>query len=411
MAGGYPGGEHRGGGVGGPGANAPDAPVASLSIALIPLPHFTLLPFAGFVDTLRLAGDEGDLSRPRACRWTIMAPEIQPISSSCGVEIMPWETFGDPSRFDYVVVVGGLLHRGGRGLNARTAAFLRRADRQRVGLIALCTGSFALAEAGVLKPGRRACVSWYHYQDLVDRHPMIHPVADRLWLREGRIITCAGGAAAVDLAASLVQSHLGGAAAQKSLHIMVLDAPRPSGTAQPQPPNTLAVTNTRVRRAMGLIEQNLSSPLSADEIAAGVAISKRQLERLFRQELGTSLGTFARDLRLSYAVWQLAHSDVRITDVALGCGFADPAHFNRHFRAAFGTTPSAARRQGPDALRGMLERWWPYATADVKSPIVPAVRAQGADEGDRPPFAAKDRRPYANPGRRQTGADQSDFLA
>ena len=262
MAGGYPGGEHRGGRLGG--AGTPDAAPASLSVALIPLPHFTLLPFAGFLDTLRLAGDEGDLSRPRACRWTIMAPELHPITSSCGAEVTPWETLGDPSRFDYVVVVGGLLHRGGRGLSARTAAFLRQADRQRVGLIGLCTGSFALAEAGVLKAGRRACVSWYHYQDLLDRHPAIRPVADRLWLREGRIITCAGGAAAVDLAASLVQSHLGGAAAQKSLHIMVLDGPRPSGAAQPQPPNTLTVTNARVRRAMGLIEQNLSSPLSSD---------------------------------------------------------------------------------------------------------------------------------------------------
>ena len=379
----YPGGEHRGDGLS---AHA-EASRPALSVALVPLPYFTLFPFAGFVDTLRLAADEGDLSRPRACRWTIMAPETVPIPSSCGAQVTPWETFDDPSRFDYVVVVGGLLHRGAGRLHPRTSAFLREADRCRIGLIGICTGSFALAEAGVLKPGRQACVSWYHYADLQERHPAVRPLADRLWLREGRIITCAGGAAAVDLAASLVEAHVGGAAAQKSLHIMVLDRPRPGGAAQPQPPNTVTVGSTRVRRAMGLIEQNLSVPLTVDELAARVAISRRQLERLFRRELGASVGTFARDLRLSYAVWQLAHSAARITDVALGCGFADPAHFNRHFRAAFGTTPSTARRAGPDALRAMLERWWPYGDART------AGRAPQRD-APRGAFGAADRRPY-----------------
>jgi transcriptional regulator GlxA family with amidase domain len=367
------------------GHNAADLSGPALSVGLVPLPHFTLLPFAGFVDTLRLAADEGDLSRPRACRWTILAPELKPVPSSCGAAIMPWEALGDPARFDHVVVVGGLLHRGTTRLDPRIAAFLRDAQRQRVGVIGICTGSFALAEAGLFRPGRRVCVSWYHYQDLVERHPQLRPVADRLWLREGRIITCAGGAAAMDLAASLVQAALGTAVAQKSLHIMLVDRPRPEAAAQPQPPNTLTVTNPRVRRAMMLIEQNLAAPLRADAIASHVAISKRQLERLFRVELGASVQTFARDLRLSYAVWQMAHSAEQITGIALACGFADPAHFNRHFRAAFGRPPSIARRGGPAALRAMLEAWWPYA-----------ARAEAAFHGARPgSLALANRRPYA----------------
>jgi len=189
---------------------------AAFSVALVPLPHFTLLPFAGFIDTLRLAAGEGDHSRPRARNWTIMAPGLGPVPASCGAETLPWETLRDPSRFDYVAVVGGLLHRGRPGLDRRTAAFLRQAAAARVVLVGICTGSLALIEAGVVAEGRPVCVSWHHYQDLRQRHPGVRPVADRLWLRDGRVITCAGGTAAVDLAGSLGRTHLGGSAAQKS---------------------------------------------------------------------------------------------------------------------------------------------------------------------------------------------------
>ena len=353
---------------------------AALSVALVPLPHFTLLPFAGFIDTLRLAADEGDRSRPRACNWTVMAPDLEPVPASCGAEVLPWETLREPSRFDYVAVVGGLLHRGRPGLDRRTAGFLRQAAAARVTLIGICTGSLALIEAGVIPEGRPVCVSWYHYQDLRQRHPGVRPVADRLWLRDGRVITCAGGTAAVDLAASLVQTHLGGSAAQKSLHIMVADGSRPASAAQPQPPNTREVADTRVRRAMLLMEQNLAAPLSADALAAGASVSKRQLERLFRQELGASVQAFARDLRLFHSVWLLAKSPLRITDVAMRCGFADPAHFNRQFRAAFGAAPSAARRAGPSALLAALDRWWPHGGAPrLRDRRPPTVRAADAD--------------------------------
>ena len=68
---------------------------------------------------------------------------------------------------------------------------------------------------------------------------------------------------------------------------------------------------------MLLMEQNLSSPLGAGQLAAEVAVSKRQLERLFRRDLGASLQQFGRDMRLSYAVWLMLHGDSRIGTGAL----------------------------------------------------------------------------------------------
>ena len=372
-----------------PRSEAATAPDQRLSVGFILLPNFTLTTFAGFVDMLRLAADAGDRSRPRSCAWTVLSATPRPVRSSCGVELIPHDTLTAPERFDYLVVVGGLLPvPGARMLDDPTRAYLHAAHAAGVTVIGSCTGSLALVEAGLLRRGARCCVSWYHYPDLIERFPDVTPVADRLWVREGRIATCAGGLAAVDLAASLIQERLGGSAAQKSAHILLCESPRASGAAQPQPPNMLAIRDPRVRRAMLLMEQNLSSPPGVEQLAAGVAVSKRQLERLFRRELGVSLQAFGRDLRLSYAVWLMAHAPGRISDVAAQCGFSDAAHFSRTFRGVFGTSPMAAQRRGAEALRALLAQWWPYGgeampgRAGTDGPLAPS------------PPASADRRPY-----------------
>src|ERR1700722_12333050 len=91
---------------------------ANLSVAFLLLPDFTLSTFAGLVDALRIAADEADGSRQLHCRWTILGPDRAPVRASCGVEIAPWESFGDPGDFDYTMVVGGLV-RGSERIDRR----------------------------------------------------------------------------------------------------------------------------------------------------------------------------------------------------------------------------------------------------------------------------------------------------
>src|SRR3954452_7090134 len=80
-----------------------------LSIGFILAHRFTLCAFGNFVDVLRLAADEGDCSRPILCEWTVLSDTMKPVVSDCGVPVQPTERLGDPTKFNYIVVVGGLI--------------------------------------------------------------------------------------------------------------------------------------------------------------------------------------------------------------------------------------------------------------------------------------------------------------
>ena len=194
---------------------------AHLAVGFVLMPSFTLLPFSAFIDALRLAADEGDQSRQINCQWTVMGPTLEPISSSAGVTVKPWETYRNPADFDYIVVVGGLLDNTLEG-SEHVVDYLQQADRAHVPIIGLCTGSFVMIRAGLMDQ-RRCCVSWFHHKDLTDRYANVTPIADQLFVDDGDRITCAGGAVAADLAAYIIERHLGQSWARKSLRILVMD--------------------------------------------------------------------------------------------------------------------------------------------------------------------------------------------
>ena len=140
----------------------PDQPFEpEMTVAFVLAPNFTLLPLAGFIETVRHAADVADFSRQIYCRWALLGPSLDPVRASCGLEVRPWQAFGDPAAYDYVVVTGGLLP---SCLEAapETYAFIRRAAERGVQLIGLCTGGFLLAKAGLMDGRRWRCSrTWF----------------------------------------------------------------------------------------------------------------------------------------------------------------------------------------------------------------------------------------------------------
>jgi transcriptional regulator GlxA family with amidase domain len=311
-----------------------------LRVGFVLAPNFTLTALSNFVDMLRLAADEGDRSRPIACAWHIMDASKSPIRSSSGLTVEPTSDLLAPDELDYVVVVGGLLTAA--PISGTIAAYLKRAAAAKVPLIGLCTGSFILCRLGLMKD-RKVCVSWYHHHDFTNAFPRLQPVSDRLYVIDRDRITCSGGTGVADLAAKLVETHLGRPVAQKALHILLIDHARPDTSAQPAPPMPTAVRDERVARALLWMEQHLAAPIKISRVASELGMSERSLERLFRSRLNeTPQQTYLR-IRLRHAKWMLENTSMSPSSIAAELGFVDSSHMSRRFKSCYHALPSAFR--------------------------------------------------------------------
>lgn len=328
-----------------------------LRVGFVLTPRFTMTAFAGFADALRLAADEGDRSRPQLCRWDVLGSEGMPIFSSCGVGVLPTAPLASPEAYDYLVVVGGLLH-GGQQVPARLYAMLREAAAKGVKLVGLCTGSFVLARAGLMD-GHVACVSWFHRGDFIDEFPNCRVLSNQMFVVDRDRLTCAGGTSVVHLAAHLIEKAIGRASAVKALRIMIQEQPLPSRTLQPEAILSERSTDSVVHKAMLALEQQLQAPMPIEQLCESLGIGRRQLERRFKSDIGLGPSEYRQKLRVERARWLLEHTDLNVTEVALECGFQDSAHFSRIVRKTLGASPRqwrVARAAAPESLSDAAPR-------------------------------------------------------
>jgi transcriptional regulator GlxA family with amidase domain len=316
---------------------------SKFSVAFLLLNDFTIFAFSGFIDALRLAGDDADNSQQKDCRWTIVAPNLKPIRANCGVEILPWEVFPDPRNFDYLVVVGGRVEPQ-RRLDHRIIRYLNRVAAHGNTIIGLCTASFVLARAGIME-GYKCCVHWYHRNEFEQEFPQIRVDSDTVYVEDNNRITCPGGRAAVDVALLLIERHCSAVTARKVVSAMVIEQMR--GERSPQPHAESAwfgeISNPLVRRAIAVMDQKLTSMLSINEIATRLQVSENTLYRVFKQACAVSPAKLFRAMRLAHAHWALKKSSLSISEIAHYFRFSDASHFTRLHRKYYGMSPSAVR--------------------------------------------------------------------
>ena len=313
-----------------------------LRIGFILADRFTLSAFANFVDVLRLAADESDQSRPIRCEWVVLSHDGQPVRASCGISIQPEARLRAPGRFDYLVVVGGLIGHY-RAISDEALAWLRAQAATGVPLIGLCTGVFILQEAGLLQ-GYRCCVSWFHHQDFLDRFETETPVSDQIFVVDRDRLTCSGGHSAAHLAAFLVQRHIGHSAATKSLNIMMIEDALSGERPQPGQPLARRADDPLVQRAILRMQQNIEMPKTVEELASELGVARRTLERRFRADLTRPPQKIYLELRLEKAMQRLRGTHDSVTAIALACGFCDASHLVRAMKAERGVTPNEYRR-------------------------------------------------------------------
>ena len=242
-----------------------DSGTPRLRVGFVLARSFTLSAFAMFVDTLRLASDELDRSGRVLADWQVLGSTRHLIKSSCGVEVAPTSDFVDPAQFTYIVVVGGLLNVE-RPVDYDTIAFLKRADAQKVPLIGVCTGSFILAEAGLMK-NHETCVSWLHYEAFKERFPDLIVRSDRLYELDRTRGSCAGGSSAADMAALIVRQSISKDAERNALEVLQIERARTALDVQPRRPLDIDCNDDRLKSILIVMEQHVENIISLKKLA------------------------------------------------------------------------------------------------------------------------------------------------
>jgi transcriptional regulator GlxA family with amidase domain len=320
-------------------------PQPAMRVLLLPLPQFALLPFGGFVDKLRFTADEEDYSRQRQCTWRVLGLAAGEVVASSGVGVGIQDT-PDTVRwrdFDHLVIFGGRSAPATAALAPAYQALLRQALAAGLRLVAVDNASFLLAACGLLN-GHKVAVHWRHEAEFRASYPQLEVVPGRLYSIDADRITCAGGTAAIDLAVELLARSCGRTQALKGLADMLVDGPRSAG----HPLRSLdeaAISARPLARAIALMRTHLSAHLSVAALADMAGISRRQLDRLFRQHHACPAAAYWQEMRLQHARWRLLNSPHDLALIADEAGFADTSHLGRLFRKRFGHSPAAFRRQ------------------------------------------------------------------
>ncbi len=306
------------------------------------VPDFSMIAFASAIEPLRIANR---LSGRRLYDWPLVSRDGEAVRASNGVAVevdlaMAAVAPGGGQSPATVCLASGL--HGERYADKEVFAWLRRMDRHGATIGALCTGAHILAKAGLITD-HRCTIHWENLPGFVEAFPDIDVAADLYEIDRNRF-TCSGGTAPLDLMLSRIARTHGEELATRVSEQCLLDRIRGPHDRQRMPIRIrLGVHHPKLINAVELMEANIEEPLPQEQLARHVGLSRRQLERLFRQHMGRTPAQFYLELRLERARHLLYQTDLPVMSIACACGFVSASHFSTCYRQMFGKTPRAER--------------------------------------------------------------------
>jgi transcriptional regulator GlxA family with amidase domain len=287
----------------------------------------------------------------------IVAATLGPLNTGTGVRIEPHRTIDDDTRTNIVFVPSLLISSGaqfGRD-NPGMVDWIRRSYSEGAHVVSSCTGSFLLAEAGLLDD-REATTHWAFVDMMRSEYPRVRVLGDRILVSataDQRIVTAGGATSWTDLVLYLVGRFAGAEEARRLAKMSLFDWHH-NGQA---PYSRLT---TRLQSSDGPVldcqEWLASHYADADPVGTMIlrsGLSRRTFNRRFRQATGHAPLEYVQRVRIEEAKQILETTDQPVDAIAVEVGYGDPVSFRRLFRRLVHDTPAAYRRRQrvPDAVR------------------------------------------------------------
>jgi len=324
------------------GIDTSNAPTGGKTHAVfVVVPRFNMVTLITMIEELRVANY---LASETLFSWEVLSFDGPQITASNGMAVTAVETPHDLRTTDMLFVIGswGSEHYQNRVMTG----WIRQQSRRGATVCAVELGCYIVARAGLLS-NREATTHWSWLSGFAEKYDDVE-VVEQLYTINGRIMTCAGGLAGVDLMLRLIEDLHGLSFAQEIADQMLYHPMRPAEASQRGLRGARAeVRISPVQKTISLIERNIEDPLGVPELAKTVGVSQRQLERLFKKQIGCTVVQFGLLMRLQHARVLLISGDQSVREIATASGFNTLPHFAYSFGKFFGRRPSEYRESWP----------------------------------------------------------------
>jgi len=274
-------------------------------------------------------------------RAAICALTPGPVRVDRGYQVHPAGGARTISAADMIVVLPGITN---DDAPSALSPVLRRAHARGSRIVSLCTGAFALAEAGLLD-GRRATTHWTECPELARRYPRVRVDPGVLFTDEGTVLTSAGNAAGIDLCLHVVRQDYGTEIATRLARQLVVQPQREGGQAQYiEAPMPALAAGSLFADTLAWLSEHLDEPVTVENLAARSAVSPRTFARQFLASTGATPYQWLLSRRVQLAQRLLETSDLPIDAVATASGFSTAANLRKHFSRIVCNSPQAYRR-------------------------------------------------------------------
>ena len=318
-------------------------------VGFLTLNNFSMIAFTNALEILRMANY---LLGEEAYQWSVCTVDGEAVTASNGLAFAK-PTMLDPAHMpDVLLVCGGVDIQ--HAVTHDVIKLLTHASKYNMWLGGLCTGSYALAKAGLLD-GYKCTIHWENMASLCEQFSAIN-FMEELFVIDRNRCTCAGGTAPLDLMLAFVAARFGKNPADKnpshknlvaeiSDQFMMVRA-RDSKDQQHIPVAArVGYSHKALVEVSALMEANIEEPLSLDELARLADLSQRHLQRMFKHTLNMTPMHYYLNLRLRRARALLLQTEMSVMSVTVACGFQSSCHFSKSYRTLFGYSPSMERNQ------------------------------------------------------------------
>jgi transcriptional regulator GlxA family with amidase domain len=282
-------------------------------------------------------------------RLKIASVDGRDITTSIGTRLGVTDAISSIESADTVLVAGSDdLPR--RAIDPELVEAIKSVAGRTRRLASICTGSFILAQAGLLN-GRRATTHWHDARLFARAFPEITVEPDAIFVRDGDVFTSAGISSGIDLALALVEMDHGTELVREVARWLVVYLKRAGGQSQF---SVLVEADPPPQSALRTVTDAISADPPADhsvtKLADRASLSTRQLTRLFQSELQTTPARYVEMVRIDFARAAL-DAGRSVAETARLAGFGSTETLRRVFLNHLGISPKAYRDRFRTASR------------------------------------------------------------